>query len=264
MKKRIINTSIAFFGFCLISLLVSSCVTHKKLLILHEEGEVSVIDTLQERVLNKYHLQSGDVLDIKVSSLDPGSVAIFNKSSGGNSSTNITEASVYINGYMIDQFGDVNVPLIGDLKVKGLTLDSVNSLLDTKLAGYFKFFTVEVKLVNIRISILGEVKSPGKQLVYNNDINLLQAISVAGGFTDHANRRKIKVIRKAFNKNEIMVLDLSKEDIIHSEYFYLMPNDVIYVTPYKSKATAHNLPIFSLLMASASFAILIINLVTKP
>lgn len=262
MRRKRVNTFFNFLIFFVI-VLMSSCVTHKKLLILNKIDGGGIVDSLKVRLVHDYRLQSGDILDIKVSSLDPNSVAVFNKSSGGGASSVASEASIYVNGYMIDQFGDINVPLIGNLEVKGLTLDSLNYLLDKKLAGYFKFYTVEAKLMNIRVSILGEVKAPGTQQVYNSDINLLQAISNAGGITDHGNRRKVKVIRKAFNQNEITVLDLSNEDIIYSEYFYLMPNDVIYVEPYKSKATSINIPVLAFLISSASFIILVINTVTR-
>jgi polysaccharide export outer membrane protein len=220
-------------------------------------------DSLQQRLITQYALQAGDILDIKVSSLDPTSVAIFNKAVGVSVNTQVNQASLYVNGYMIDHFGSINVPLIGDLPVVGLTIDSLNSLLDVKLSEYFKYFTVEAKLVNYRVSVLGEIKRPGTQLVYNSELNLLQALSNAGGISDHGNRKKIKVIRKAFGTNEVAVVDLSKEEIIQSEYFYLMPNDVIYIEPYRSKAVALNVPLFALLVSAVSLSILVLNVVSK-
>jgi len=232
------------------------------MLMLQEESG-AINDSLQVRLQQEYQLQGGDILDIKVSSLDPNSVAVFNKSIGVTVSAAVNEASLYVNGYMVDQFGDINLPLIGDLQVKGLTIDSLNSLLDEKLGGYFKFYTVESKLVNYRVSVLGEVKSPGTQQVYNSDLNVLQALANANGISAYGNRRKVKVIRKAFNQNESFVLDLSKEEVIYSEYFYLMPNDVIYVEPLKSKATSLNVPLFALLLSSISLGILVINSFSK-
>lgn len=242
----------------LTTLSFGACVTQKKLLIL-EDSVLSVSDSLQYNLVNSYKLQSGDILDIKVSSLDPNSVAVFNKAVGVNFSSVYNEASLYTNGYMIDQFGDVNLPLIGDLMVKELTIDSLNVLLDQKLASYFKFYTVEAKLVNYRVSVLGEVKIPGTQQVYNSDLNILQALSNVGGISDHGNRNKIKVIRKAFGKNEVAVIDLSDENVINNKFFYLMPNDIIYIPPYKSKATSLNVPLFALLISTASFLVLILN-----
>ena len=246
----------------LVLLLTTSCVTRKNMLLL-SNNEEAVQDTLHQRLITQYALQSGDILDIKVSSLDPTSVAIFNKAVGVSLNTQVNQASLYVNGYMIDHFGSINVPLIGDFPVEGLTMDSLNHLLDTKLSEYFKYFTVEAKLVNYRVSILGEIKRPGTQLVYNSELNLLQALSNAGGVTDHGNRRKIKIIRKAFGSNEVAVLDLSKEEIIQSEYFYLMPNDVIYIEPYRSKAIALNVPLFALLISAVSLSILVLNSVSK-
>ena len=262
MKIGMAFSKLLLVCLCLPLFLVSSCITQKKMLMLQDESG-SINDSLQVRLQQEYQLQGGDILDIKVSSLDPNSVAVFNKSIGVTVSAAVNEASLYVNGYMVDQFGDINLPLIGDLQVKGLTIDSLNSLLDEKLGGYFKFYTVESKLVNYRVSVLGEVKSPGTQQVYNSDLNVLQALANANGISAYGNRRKVKVIRKAFNQNESFVLDLSKEEVIYSEYFYLMPNDVIYVEPLKSKATSLNVPLFALLLSSISLGILVINSFSK-
>lgn len=250
-------------GTCVILMLfLGSCVSQKKMLIL-QGGSTSISDTLKERVVNYYRLKEGDILDVKVSSLDPSSVAVFNKAVGVSNSSVYNQASLYVNGYMVDQFGDINLPLIGDLFVRGLTIDSLNHLLDDKLADYFKFYTVESKLVNYRVSVLGEVNRPGNQQVYNSDLNILQALSDAGGLTPYGNIRKVKIIRKAFNINESAILDLSKEDVIYSEFFYLMPNDVIYIEPLKSRATALNVPLFSLLISSISLAVLVMNSLSR-
>lgn len=249
-------------GAVVIFLAAFGCVTHKKMLLLQNDS-VAIQDSLQQRLITQYKLQSGDIVDIKVSSLDPNSVAIFNKAVGMVNSTVYNEASLYVNGYMIDHFGAINLPLIGDLPVKGLTLDSLNSLLDVKLNDYFKYYTVEAKLVNYRVSVLGEVKRPGTQVVYNSNVNVLQVLSSAGGVSDHGNRRKVKIIRKAFNSNESHVIDLSNEDVLYNEYFYLMPNDVVYVEPYKSKPLSLNVPLFALLISAASFAILVVNSVSR-
>lgn len=249
-------------GLFFLLLLVSSCVTHKKMLLLNH-GTKEIQDSLERRLVTEYQLQSGDILDIKVSSMDPSSVAIFNKTIGGSSNNMANPTALYVNGYLIDHFGAINLPLIGDVEVEGITIDSLNHLLDTKLSEYFKYYTVEAKLVNYRVSVLGEVKNPGTQQIYNGDINLLQALSDAGGITTYGNRRKVKVIRKAFQTNESIVLDLSKEEIIYSEFFYLMPNDVIYIEPYRSKAVSINVPLFALLISATSLAILIISTVGR-
>jgi polysaccharide biosynthesis/export protein len=237
---------------------LNSCVTHKKMLILNENSS-SVSDTLQERVYSEYLLQEGDILDIKVSSLDNESVAVFNKGVGAAVRTNETESSLYINGYIIDVFGDIRVPYIGVVHVKGQTLSSLNSLLSKKLELYFKHSVVAIKLVNIRFSVLGEVKTPGVHYVYNNNTNVLQALAKAGGVDVYGNRTKVKIIRRAFNGNTSTVIDLSKEDVIFNEFFYLMPDDVIYVEPYKSKAVSVNVPLAALMISTISLVIVLIN-----
>ncbi|MDB4835480.1 polysaccharide biosynthesis/export family protein [Cyclobacteriaceae bacterium] len=259
---RITNFRLLSLFFVTVVCLLSSCVTQKKMTLLQGQGG-NVSDTLQQRLITQYEIQSGDILDIKVSSLDPSSVQVFNKAVGISLNAAVNEASLYINGYMVDHFGAINIPLIGDLAVEGITMDSLNHLLDAKLSNYFKFYTVEAKLVNYRISILGEVKRPGTQTVYNSDVNVLQALSNAGGISDHGNRRKVKIIRKAFGKNESSVIDLTDENVINSEYFYLMPNDVVYIAPHKSKPISLNVPLFALLISAASLSILVVNSVSR-
>lgn len=238
-----------------------SCVSHNSMLILKDSSAVQ--DTLMKRLITEYNLQTGDILDIKVSSLDPNSVAVFNKNIGVASNGSVTEGSLYVNGYMVDQFGDINVPLIGDLRVAGISVDSLNKKLDVLLRKYFKSFTVEAKLVSFRVSVLGEVRQPGTHIVYNRNVNVLQALSEARGITEFGNRKRIKVIRKAFSCNESYVLDITSEDVISSPFFYLMPNDVVYVEPNRSKAISLNVPLFALIVSATSLAVLVVNSVSR-
>ncbi len=233
------------------------------MLLLQGDSKISIVDSLQKRIKTQYLLQDGDILDIKVSSLDAQSVAIFNKRVGGASNNQVTEASLYVNGYIIDKSGTINLPLIGTMQVRGLTLDSLNKKMTVELASYFKYFTVNVNLVNFRVSILGEVKKAGIQYVYNSNTNLLNIIAKAGGVSNHGNRRKVKVIRKLAEGSVSAIIDLSKEEVIYNEFFYVMPDDIIYIQPHKSKMVSLNVPLMSLLLTTASFAILILNTIKK-
>lgn len=245
--------------FSNIVLFFSSCITHDKMLLIQGGASTSKIDSIQNQVNMEYQLQEGDLIDIRVSSLDPQSVAIFNKTVGGNLTPQISEASMYLNGYEINRFGNINVPLIGDVQVKGITIDSLNNVLDQKLKGYFKYYTVAARLVNYRLSVLGEVSRPGVQYVYNNNTTVLQAIAGAGGLGTFGNSKRVKVVRKENGKVKVMKLDLSKDDIINSEFYYIKPNDLIYVEPVKAKAVSQNIPLWSLLISTVSLSILILS-----
>ena len=106
---------------------------------------------------------------------------------------------------------------------------------------YFKFFTLDLKLSNYRVTILGEVGSPGTQYVYNIGTNLLEAIANSGGFTEHSNRQKVNIIRQVDGKLVEKKLNLQDKSILNSPYFYPLPGDVYFVEPRSSKLISLNL-----------------------
>jgi len=221
-------------------------------------------DTLSvQNRYNYYKIQPGDVIDIKVSSLDPQSVAIFNKNVGVNQTNQVNDASIYLNGYSIDDSGYVSLPIIGKILVKDLEVPQVKTVIENKMKSYYKFSSVDIKLMNFRVTIVGEVNAQGSYPVYRDQANILQLIGMAGGFTDVADKKKIKIIRKEDNVSKMFYINLGDSKIIGSEDYYMQPNDVVYVEPLRAKALKVNAPTIQLALSALTFIIVITNLLSR-
>jgi polysaccharide export outer membrane protein len=212
---------------------MASCIPQKKILYFQDRSES---DSTQTEFLNEraedYRIQPGDNLFIRVDQPgDRGST--FERGMAANF---YTEAGLYINSYSVNDSGYVNFPLIGRVLVQEKTIADIKEELQVMVDEYVKNSIVQVKLVNFRVSMLGEFKQPGKYIVYQDNITIFQAISMAGDLTDFAKRDRIVLIRQTENGSKLHRLDLNDQNILSSDYFYLMPNDIVYAEPIKGKA----------------------------
>ena len=133
----------------------------------------------------------------------------------------------------------------------------VNDLLQNKVNEYFKEATVVVKLVNYRISVLGEVDNPGTFIIENKQINILQAVAQAGGTTNFGNLQKVKLVRQTLTGSELYYIDLTDNGVLQSDQYYLLPNDFVYIEPLNSKSfTFQNFP-YSLFLSTISTAAIV-------
>ncbi|MDB5273813.1 MAG: polysaccharide transporter [Chitinophagaceae bacterium] len=255
---------LALFVFSM--LLTFSCVTHKKYPYLIPDSAKTNKDTVQLNTQrDDYLLQVGDVLDVKVASNVANDIEIFNKKF---EMTNLTAAASafasYLNGYIIDGQGFIDIPLIGKIKSQGLTCNQLNDTIKVKLAEYINYATVTTKLGVFRVTILGEVTVPGtKEIVNSYNLNIYQAIGLAGDATDIANKKKVKLIRKKGDQVTVVKLDLSSISMIGSPYYYLQPNDVLYIEPLKAKVFRSNAANISLTLSALTFIIVMGNYLSK-
>ncbi len=237
-------------GIAACMLLLTSCVSMNKVKILQGEA------TDQEFTNNKkqeYHIQVGDDLYIKVFSVDDKTSKLFQS----HFPTHYSNVYKNLNSYKVDKNGYIHFSFIEKMKVKGKTIEGVRDLIQNKINEYFKEATVIVKLINFRVSILGEAQNPGSFIVDNRQMNILEAISKAGGFTNFANRNKITLVRQTVNGSKVHHIDISNTDILTSDYYYLMPNDIVYIEPLNSKTWAFdNFPYQLFLSALSTFAII--------
>jgi len=116
-----------------------------------------------------------------------------------------------------------------------------------------------VKLISFKVTVLGEVNNPGYHYVYNNQITLLEALGLAGDLTPQGNRKNVKLVRQVQGGSEVVLLDLTDPRTLKSKYFFLMPNDAIYVEPFKARAAKWNLENLTLLFSAATTAVLILT-----
>lgn len=217
----------------------ASCVPQKKMLYLKEAQMISETQSknyVNERTID-YKLQPGDNLYIRVlNTVDERTAAILNGETATSRNYNMSnDASIYLQTYNVDEDGCIEMPLIGKVEVKNLTVDQAKDRLQASLDKYVNQTMLIVKLANFNLTVLGEVSKPGMYKVYQRQINLFEAISMAGNMTGFAKNDEVKIIRQTDNGSEIIVVDMGKADILVSDYYYLKPNDIIYVEPLAAK-----------------------------
>ena len=175
-------------------------------------------------------ITNGDILDINIASLNRESTLIFSQNSNNNNWSHNLETRI-IDGYLVDSSGYIEMPIVGSIKASGLTCFEFSEFLKISLKEYVLNPSVRTKILNFRVSILGEVNRPGTFNVINQNISLTELISTAGGFTNNANPSKILIIRDANNEIETRYVDLTSYEFINSEYYFLKQNDEVYVKP---------------------------------
>ena len=215
---------------------LTSCVSQKKMLYFQNEtmlndSTFTSIEYENERHFD-YKIQPGDILYVRIASLDEKFASYFNTSSSSNS---VNGNSLYINGYNVDAEGYVELPIVGKVQVKDETVADIQKNLQLLMNEYLKETVVYVKLGIFNITILGEVAKPGQYQVYQSDINIFQAMALAGNATDFANKSKIKIIHQTPQGSQIVRININDADVLSSPHYYLKPNDIVYVEPLKSK-----------------------------
>lgn len=211
-----------------IGVLLSSCVSSKKMV--YFQGN-QLLDSIVNTSKYEIKIQTGDLLFINVSTIDYKAALPFNLYESGAATTGSPKPLLYL----VDVDGEITFPVLGNIKVEGLTIREMSAMLTQKLSEYLKNPIVNIRLKNFKITVLGEVKMPGTYLIANERITLLEAIGLAGDLNIQAKRSKIKLIREQQGKRTLTTFDLTSKDLFNSPYFYLAQNDVVYVEPNKTK-----------------------------
>lgn len=249
--------------------LMSSCTSYKNVPYLQDIETVNNYG--KEIPLYDAKIMPKDLLSITVNTTDPQAAAPFNltvQTPINVALTNInTTTQPTLQQYLVNNQGEIDFPVIGRLKVGGLTKNQAEDLIREKLQSYLKEAPiVTVRMSNYKISVLGEVARPGSFTVSNEKVNVLEALAMAGDMTVYGVRTNVKLIREdADGKREIVPLDLTKSDLVLSPYFYLKQNDILYVTPNETKAKSSDIGTTTTTWISAtsiliSLASLIVNI----
>ena len=269
IMKNTINMKRLFHGFGLIAILgmltISSCVSHKKMLLLKDAQMVNRTTSIEyqnERSLN-YKIQPGDNLYIRAFNIvDEKNTGALNGEGTRGGYLN-SDASIYLNSYTVNKEGYIDYPLIGLVEVKNLTVEQTKYKLEEQLSRYVKETALIVKLSNFDLTIIGEVQRPGKYKVYQSEINLFEAIALAGNLSSFAKTSNVKLVRRTDNGSEIVTLNLGKADILSSPYYYLKPNDILYVEPLKLKRWGFTSFPYSTVFSILSLGVTIYTLVYR-
>lgn len=216
--------------------ILSSCASKKDVFYFQE-----IPESAKSMNYSNLTIKKNDILEIKVSSPDPKISALFNRNIGSNlGGVNNTEIKK-IDGYLVDELGNVTIPLIGSIKVKDLSTVEAKNKMTRLLEEFVIDPVVQVRVINYKITLLGEVRDPGTYTFFEERITLPQAIGMAGDLTINGSRNNILLIRNDGENNTTIRLDLTKDDIINSPYYYLDQNDVIYVNPNTQKIKSSGL-----------------------
>ena len=219
---------------------LAGCSSYKKVPYMQDPETVNSYG--KEIPLYDAKIMPKDLLSITVNTSDPRAAAPFNLTVQSPLNTNIkdmyTTSQPALQQYLVNNEGEIDFPVLGKIKVGGLTKNEAESMIREKLQPYLKETPiVTVRMANYKISVLGEVTQPGTFTVSNEKVNVLEALAMAGDMTIYGVRDNVKLIREdAQGKREIVMLDLTKSDLVLSPYFYLQQNDILYVTPNKTKA----------------------------
>ena len=197
-------------------------------------------DTLKTATRFVPVIQPGDIISVRVSSLSPEATTFFNPMATSLPADRLLTPSTIsslpeLSGYLVDPAGSIELPLIGKISISGLTTALAADRIRGQLKEYLKEPTVNVRNQNFRVSVRGEVAHPSLFTIPNERITLLEALSLAGDITIYGRRDNVLLIREENGQQSFIRLDLTSRDLFHSPYYYLHPNDVLYIEPGKAR-----------------------------
>jgi polysaccharide export outer membrane protein len=210
---------------------------------MQELGDTNALIYSSERIpykMQDYLLQSFDILEINVKTTSPELNELFNLIVGETSNNAMMMGQnggdiFFMNGYTIDEFGMVELPLLGELELQGLTVAQVKNLISSKVSKYVNQdeYFVRVRLGGIRFSALGEFNNPGKQTVLQNRVSIFEAIAVAGDLNIFAKRNELVLVRQYPDGSQIHKINLNDRELLGSDFYFIRPNDILYAEPLK-------------------------------
>lgn len=221
---------------------LSSCYSRKELIYLQDSNFSNEYPTQIKNRRPEYKIQVNDVMHVNIQNPDIETAQYFSYG-GGNNNMQVfgNPSTLYVTGYPVTEDGYISIPLIGNVKVEGLTINEARNLLQQEVSKFLKNSSVDLKLISFKISVMGEVNNPGYYYIYNGQATILEGLSLAGDITDYGNRNNIKLIRQNDDGVEVVLLNLTESEVMKSKYYYLLPNDVIYVEPSERQVRRDNL-----------------------
>lgn len=208
-------------------------------------------------------IQIDDLLSITVNSLNPESDILFNNgvlpTVGGNNNMGASNKS--FEGYLVDKNGFINFPVIGKMKLAGLTKSEATQKITTELIQHVKNPIINIRYLNFKVTVIGEVNKPSSFVIPNDKINVLEALGMAGDMTVYGKRENVLIIREKDGVRSTTRVNLNNKSFLNSPYFYLQQNDIVYVEPIKSKAAQASLSQYRTSIALSIVSILSIFLI---
>ena len=237
-RTSLIMKNLIFVIGLIFVLLSTSCITNKEIVYLQDNGTLVEDSLVINMEAQPYRVQINDILRITVKALDPELTAIFNPVSE-NIGGGLNDQNIYFSGFTVDDHGNIEFPILGNIRVLGLTIEEIKDKVTQELLKqYFKETAqlfVTVKLAGLRFTVLGEVGGVGSKTLYQDRVNILEALANAGDITTTGDRKDVLIIRQYPHGQKIHHVDLTDVSVMNSPYYYIKPNDMIYVKPLKRK-----------------------------
>ncbi len=232
INNRVRN--ICFLAVISIVIFSPGCAPPKQSLIYFQEPSNSREAFITRPAPPTYKIRINDLLFVQVTTPDFENRQFLEISS---SKTNIAggDQAAYLASYPVTDSGEVALPHVGRIKVQGLSLTEAGKTIEVAVKQFVRNADVSVKLASFSVSVLGEVRHPGRFPVLAGQINLFEALAMAGDLTENADRKNVRVIREASNGSFFYTLDLTDRNLLASEKLYLQPNDLVYVELVKPR-----------------------------
>lgn len=212
-----------------------------------KHSDMLMLDDIQEQFLEVENLpvlsiQPDDILSIQVTSRNPETVIAFQQGSIGSGASNAAAVGVGAlaarDGYLVDEEGKIYLPFLGEVEAAGKTISELRRKITAELTAFIPDASVQVRFLNFRVTVLGEVVAPNTYIIPNERLTILESIGMAGDFTPYARRNSVLVIRQRSDTREFGRVNTQDTTLFKSPYFYLSPNDIVYVEPLKAKQYA--------------------------
>jgi polysaccharide export outer membrane protein len=264
MHTHKIEKKLSYICLFLLALGICSCRSSKELVYINDVNGQAIAGL--PKAMPLYRIKKKDNLFISIITSNADLNKIYNPTQAGNNSeTNRFEnqAGQFINGYEVNNEGNVDLPVIGNVKVEGRSIADAQKEVETQATAYLKGATVKVKLLNFRVTVLGEVKLPGVYYNYNNSFTVLDALGIANGNTDYADISNILVLRPTADGSQTYKLNLNTKAALSSDGFYLQPNDVVFVQPGRNKFYQTHVSTAAVILTSISSILLLLNYIHK-
>jgi len=238
---------------------IASCSTRKEIVYFQEPED---IENLQSLMQFEPIIEVNDILQIDVTSLDAIVAAPFNKVQNNQQSGGGQNAA--LRGYLVDVNGDIQFPVLGQINVINKSRSELESFLTNKIKVYVKDAVVSVRLLNFRITVLGEVGSPGVVQVENEQISFPELIATVGDIKYTGKRQNIVVIREIDGVKSVGRVDITSSDVFKNPFYYLKQNDIVYVEPtYRQIKTAGFITSYTGLISLFTTAVSLVILFTR-
>ncbi len=233
MKKLCLAIGLIFVLFA------SSCISSKKVVYFQDKGTIINDSLVITSLVQPYRVQTNDILSITVKALDPELTSIFNPIGEGTLGNAGGDQDLYFDGFTVDDHGNIKFPILGSISVLGLTVEEIeNKVKSELLQQYFKETAqlyVTVKLAGLRYTVLGEIGESGINTLFQDKVNIIEALANSGDILPTGNREDVLIIRQYPQGQKIHHIDLTDIAAMESPYYYIKPNDMIYVMPLKRK-----------------------------